>query len=67
MSIEGVFVCLKTCAMDALEGWCDVRFISHKDRVLGAFHNYRALVNMQQGKIVKDQRLCQGEVLEYRL
>ncbi|KMQ91542.1 retrovirus-related pol polyprotein from transposon tnt 1-94 [Lasius niger] len=34
--------------IDDHSGWCEVKFIDHKNRVLGEFENYRALVETQE-------------------
>lgn len=39
--------------IDDHSGWCEVKFISHKDRVLDEFEKYRALVETQSGRKVK--------------
>lgn len=39
--------------IDDHSGWCEVKFIDHKNRVLGEFENYRALIETQLGKKVK--------------
>lgn len=39
--------------IDDFSGWCEVRFIMHKNEVLNEFKSYRALVETQLGKRIK--------------
>lgn len=39
--------------IDDHSGWCEVKFINHKDRILDEFEKYRALIETQSGRKVK--------------
>lgn len=39
--------------IDDFSGWCEVRFISHKNQVMNEFESYRTLVSTQHGVAVK--------------